>query len=411
MTLVFLNARIFDGISRDLQDGWVVRVEGDRIAAAGPDVVVPDDATRIDCAGKVLMPGLIDAHVHVVANSVDLSADRQWPSFVHTQARHIMEGMLDRGFTTVRDCGGADAGLVRAVAEGWIKGPRLNISGLALSQTGGHGDMRSVFTPPGQAGPHRVGSMIGRVCNGVAEIREAARDELRKGADFVKIMASGGAASVTDPIDNTQFSAEELRAVVEEAVAWNTYVCAHAYTPRAIRAVMAAGVRTIEHGNLIDADTATLMADTGTWLCPTLVASDILTQFADRYGFSDVSMRKIAHVCERGLESIRIARAAGVPMGFGTDLLGIELHHYQGREFTLRARAEDPVDTLLSATGLNARMMMMDGQVGTVTAGALADLLVVDGDPTTDPDLFTHHGAPLDVILKDGVFHKNRLAD
>lgn len=410
MTTAFLNARVFDGRSRGLRDGLIVIVRDGMISEIGADVIVPDDATRIDCKGRVLMPGLIDGHVHVVANSVDLTAGRQWPSYIFAQAGHIMRGMLDRGFTTVRDAGGADAGLVRAVEEGWLTGPRLIISGLALSQTGGHGDMRSIYRAPGEATNDRIGSMIGRVCNGVTEVREAARDELRKGAKLVKIMASGGAASVTDPIDNTQFSGEELRAIVEEAVAWNTYVMAHAYTPRAITAAIEAGCRTIEHGNLIDDATASLMVEKDAWLCPTLVASDILTQFADKYGFSDTSMKKIAFVCERGLESLRIARAANVKIGFGTDLLGLELHAYQCNEFTIRAKVEDPIDTLISATSLNAEMMCMPGEIGEITVGARADILVVDGDPTTDPEVFTRQGETLKVIMKDGAFHKNLLA-
>ncbi|WP_203595477.1 amidohydrolase family protein [Salipiger sp. PrR002] len=410
MTTAFLNARVFDGRNPTLRDGLVVLVRDGIIAEIGEDVAIPDDAERVDCGGRVLTPGLIDGHVHVVANSVDLTAGVQWPSFVFAQAGHIMRGMLDRGFTTVRDAGGADAGLVRAVEEGWLKGPRLVISGLALSQTGGHGDMRTIYRAPGEATHDRVGSMIGRICNGVAEVREAARDEMRKGAKLVKIMASGGAASVTDPIGNTQFSGEELRAIVEEAVAWNTYVMAHAYTPRAITAAIEAGCHTIEHGNLIDEATAKLMAEKGAWLCPTLVASDILTKFADKYGFSDTSMKKIAFVCERGLESLQIARAANVNVGFGTDLLGLELHEYQCNEFTIRAKVEDPVDTLISATSRNAEMMCMAGEIGEIVVGARADILVVDGDPTTDPEVFTRHGETLKVIMKDGAFHKNDFA-
>jgi imidazolonepropionase-like amidohydrolase len=410
MTIAFTNARVFDGVTRTLRDGLTIIVDGDRIREVSDDPRLPEASQIIDCAGKTITPGLIDGHVHVVANSVDLSAGKQHPSYVYTQARYIMEGMLNRGFTTVRDGGGADAGLVRAVEEDLILGPRLIISGLALSQTGGHGDMRSVYTQPGEPSNHKIGSMIARVCDGVSQVREAARDELRKGAHFVKVMASGGAASVTDPIDNLQFSGEELRAIVEEAEAWNTYVMAHAYTPRAIHAVVAAGGRTIEHGNLIDAGAAAAMRDAGTWLCPTLVASDILTQFADKYGFSAVSMRKIAYVRDRGLEGLRIAREAGVNVGFGTDLLGIELHDYQCNEFTLRAQVEEPVDTLISATSLNAEMMMMKGQIGVIAQDALADILVVDGDPTCDAAVFTQQGNNIDVIMKNGRFYRNRLA-
>ncbi|KRE07985.1 hypothetical protein ASE63_21880 [Bosea sp. Root381] len=409
MTVTFRNARVFDGVNRELRDGLSIVVSEGRIQSVTEGGGGGDAGTTIDCQGRTLLPGLIDAHVHIIANSVDLSAGKQWPSFVHAQAHHIIEGMLARGFTTVRDGGGADAGFVKAIDEGYIRGPRLIHSGLALSQTGGHGDMRSTLKRPGEVSNDRTGSAIARIADGVSEVREAARDELRKGAHFVKVMASGGAASVTDPIENLQYSDEELRAIVQEAQAWNTYVMAHAYTPRAIRAVVAAGGRTIEHGNLIDAESAAFVREHGAYLVPTLVASDILTQFADKYGFSAQSMRKISQVRDRGLESLAIARVAGVKIGFGTDLLGYELHEYQGEEFALRGRVEDPVDTLLSATGINAEMMMMDGKIGVIAPGAFADILVVEGDPTTDSSVFTRRGENIDVIMRGGAFFKNRL--
>lgn len=410
MTVIFRNARVFDGVSRTLRDGLSVVVRDGLIQEVSESPAPSTDAQVIDCGGRTLLPGLIDAHVHIIANSVDLSAGKYWPSFVHAQAHHIIEGMLARGFTTVRDGGGADAGFVRAINEGYIRGPRLVISGLALSQTGGHGDMRSTLKRPGEVSNDKIGSAIARIADGISEVREAARDELRKGAHFIKIMASGGAASVTDPIENLQYSDEELRAIVQEAKAWNTYVMAHAYTPRAITAVVLAGGRTIEHGNLIDKESAELMREHGAYLVPTLVASDILTQFADKYGFSAESMRKISQVRDRGLESLAISRAAGVKIGFGTDLLGIELHDYQGEEFTLRGKVEDTVDTLISATSVNAEMMMMEGKIGVIAKGAYADLLVVDGDPTSDATVFTHRGENIDVIMKGGQFFKHRLS-
>ncbi|WIE41894.1 amidohydrolase family protein (plasmid) [Agrobacterium tumefaciens] len=392
---------MIDGLSVLEVDGTI------REVSSSPSL--PEGTITVDCQGKTLTPGLIDAHVHVIANSVDLSAAKFFPSFVFTQARYIMEGMLQRGFTTVRDGGGADAGLVQAVEQELIAGPRLVISGLALSQTGGHGDMRSVLLAPGETTANKVGSSIARIADGISQVREAARDELRKGAHFIKIMASGGAASVTDPIENLQYSGEELEAIVEEARAWNTYVMAHAYTPRAIAAVVKAGGRTIEHGNLIDELTANLMREAGAYLVPTLVASDILTQFAEKYGFSSNSMRKIAQVRDQGLKGLSIARKSGVKIGFGTDLLGIELHDYQGEEFTLRAKVEDPVDTLISATSVNAEMMMMEGRIGVIRRNAVADILVVEGDPTVDATVFTHRGENIDLIMKGGKILKNRL--
>lgn len=409
MTILFRNARIFDGVHPELIDGMNVVVSDGRIVSVG---AIPEDlgeVQEIDCRGRTLLPGLIDAHVHIIANKVDLSAGKQYPSYIHSQAVQIMAGMLDRGFTTVRDGGGADAGFVQAVEEGHLRSPRLSISGLALSQTGGHGDMRSTLLLPRETANHRIGSMIARIADGVSEVREAARDELRKGAHFIKIMASGGAASVTDPIDALQFSDEELHAIVQEARAWNTYVMAHAYTPAAISAVVRAGGRTIEHGNLLDAPTARLMREHGVYLVPTLVASDVLSRKGKAYGFSDRSVAKITHVCERGIGSVRIARENGVKIGFGSDLLGIELHPYQCDEFVLRAKAEPTVETLISATSVNAEMMMLKDKIGVIKPDAEADILVVDGDPTRDSTVFTHQGENIDIIMKGGKFYKNRM--
>ncbi|MCR4265564.1 amidohydrolase family protein [Nitratireductor sp. ZSWI3] len=408
MTYIFRNARIFDGKTESYLQGLSVVVEENRISDMGEAPVAPAEAVVIDCGGRVLMPGLIDAHVHIVANSVDLSYGKDHASYVSVHAYRIAKGWLDRGFTTVRDAGGADRGHVRAIEEGVVPGPRMVISGMALSQTGGHGDMRPRTLAPGETAG-LIGSQIGRIADGVAQVREAARDELRKGAHLIKVMASGGAASVSDPIEVTQYSIAELRAIVEEAEAFNTYVMAHAYNPRSIKAAVAAGVRTIEHGNLIDRETAELMRDKGAWLVPTLVASSILTQFADRYGFTAESMRKISQVCELGLQSVRIARQAGTPIGFGTDLLGSELHDHQCDEFTLRAQVERPVDTLISATSANAEMMMMGGRIGVIAPGALADILVVDGDPLADPATFTQQGRNIPLIMKDGKLYRDRL--
>ncbi|MCO5064297.1 MAG: amidohydrolase family protein [Rhizobiaceae bacterium] len=409
MTTIFRNIRLFDGLRREAKDGMTVVVVDDLIDSIVPEIELNVAGETIDCGGRLLMPGLIDAHVHIVATSVNLAAGWEWPSLTHTKARYIMEGMLQRGFTTVRDAGGADGGFVQAVEQGYIDGPRLVICGAALSQTGGHGDIRSRISGPSTLPSDRVGSMISRIADGVPEVRHASRDELRKGAHYLKIMASGGAASVSDPIENTQFSSEEIAAIVEEAVAWNTYVAAHAYDPRAISAAVNAGVRTIEHGNLIDMATATLMQERGAFLVPTLVASDVLSREASRYGFTEVSMRKISQVRDKGLESLKIAREAGVKIGFGTDLLDIALHQHQAAEFVLRAKVESPIDTLLSATGVNAEMMMMSGRIGAIKPGAFADLLVVDGDPLSDATVLAQHGETLSLIMKSGRIHKNRL--
>lgn len=407
---VFDNAAVFDGETRNLRFGLSVIIENERIRDVVSGSESFSEAKRIDCRGKVLMPGLIDAHVHILAVDLDLaSIDRMKKSFLYAQARFIAEDMLQRGFTTLRDAGGADAGFAEAIDGGFIAGPRLLVSGNALSQTGGHCDMRPRVPMPIEKTTLTTTSMLGRIVDGVSAVREAARDELRMGAHHIKIMASGGAASPTDPIENTQFAIEELDAVVEEAEAWQTYVMAHAYTPRAISRVVRAGIRTIEHGNLIDDDSAALMTERGAYLVPTLIASDCIVRFGEQLGNPPESMRKIRQVRERGLSSIEIARRNGVKLGFGTDILGTKLHPLQCDEFTLRAQVEDPVDTLLSATSINAEMLMRKGEIGVIAPGALADIIVVDGDPLKDATVFTHQGKNIPLIMKGGQIFKNHL--
>lgn len=408
---VFKNSRLFDGLSRDIRPGMGVVVEDALIREVfeGEPTVRAD--VTIDCRGKTLMPGLIDAHVHILATDVDLaSLDKVQKSLLYAQSRHILEGMLARGFTTIRDAGGADAGFAAAVEQGFINGPRMYVAGAALTQTGGHADMRARMNFGCACHGLFGGSILGRIADGVPDVRHAARDELRMGANHIKVMASGGAASPSDPIENTQYSLDELRAIVEEAEAWNTYVMGHAYTPRAIIRAIECGVRSIEHGNLLDEQAASRMKELNAFLVPTLVSSDTLVRFGAELGSPPESMRKIRQVRDKGIEALDIARRCGTKIGFGSDILGMKLHNYQGEEFMLRSRAEDHIDTLLSATSINAEMMMRKGQIGEITANAKADILVVDGDPSRDATTFNQQGANLNVIMKDGRFFKNTIS-
>jgi imidazolonepropionase-like amidohydrolase len=352
------------------------------------------------------MPGLIDAHVHVVAVDQVLARLAERPlSLVALQAGKVLEGMLQRGFTTVRDAGGADGGLAEAVEEGVVKGPRLFPSGHALSQTGGHGDLRPRTRPVVTCACCEGGAGIARIADGVAECRRAARDELRKGATQIKIMASGGVASPYDPVMNLQYSEEEVRAIVEEARAWHTYVMAHAYSPEAIRRSVDFGVRSIEHANLIDAATATHVAKAGAFVVPTLVTYDAMHRFGRELGFPEVSLGKLGDVREAGLRSLETLAAAKVPIGFGTDLLG-PMHRHQSREFVIRREAMAAIDIIRSATTVNAEILNRSGELGIVAPGACADLIVVDGDPLADISLLDGQGERLTHIMKDGVFHK-----
>jgi imidazolonepropionase-like amidohydrolase len=316
--------------------------------------------------------------------------------------------MLQRGFTTVRDAGGADWGLAQAVEAGLVAGPRLFFSGRVLSQTGGHGDFRPRAEPSSLCACQVHSSYFSHVADGVDAVRTAAREELRRGAHQVKIMASGGVASPTDPIWNLQYSEGEMAAIVEEARGWRTYAMAHAYTPDAIARAVRAGVRTIEHGNLIDAASAALVKERGAYLVPTLVTYFMIQEFGRALRFPEASLRKVNDVLDAGLASLEIAKRAGVPMGFGTDLLG-ETHEHQSREFGIRAKVLAPAEILRSATLVNAEILGRPGELGVVAPGALADLLVVDGNPLADVSILEGQGERLRAILKAGRFHKNQL--
>jgi imidazolonepropionase-like amidohydrolase len=337
-----------------------------------------------------------------VITTMNLAALRHKPvTLVAHEAARVMEGMLRRGFTTVRDAGGADFGLAEAVERGLVAGPRLFFAGRVLSQTGGHGDLRSRGEEfePCACRIHTSG--FSHVADGVPAVRKAAREELRRGAHQVKIMASGGVASPTDPIWNVQYSAEEMRAIVEEAAGWRTYAMAHAYTPEAIRRAVEAGVRTIEHGNLLDAGTATLMRDRGAFLVPTLVTYFAIDELGRALGFPAASQAKVKDVLDAGLASLEIARDAGVPMGFGTDLLG-ETHERQSDELCIRAEVLSPLEVLRSATRVNARILEREGELGVVAPGAHADLLLVDGNPLEDLSRLGGQGKHLALVARGG---------
>jgi len=407
MDVVFHNARILDVRAGALREG-AVRVADGRIVEVADAPIRRGGAEReIDLRGRVLMPGLIDAHVHAVITTMNLAAmTERPPMLVAQEARLLLEAMARRGFTTVRDAGGADWGLAQAVDRGLVRGPRLFFSGRVLSQTGGHGDFRPRSQEPCGCSIHSTA--FSHVADGVPQVRRAAREELRRGATQVKIMASGGVASPSDPIGNVQYSAEEMRAIVEEAQGWRTYAMAHAYTPEAITRAVEAGVRTIEHGNLVDAATAEKMSAHGAFLVPTLVTYFAIDELGRALGFPEVSQRKVKDVLDAGLASIEIARAAGVELGFGTDLLG-ETHDQQSREFRIRSEVEDAADVLRSATLVNARILGREGELGEIVPGARADLVVVDGDPLSDLSLLEGQGKHMPLVMKDGEALVDRL--
>ena len=408
--IVLHNASLFDSASGEIRPRATVTIEGEQIIDVQFGKVPRLNAMAIDLAGRTLLPGLIDGHVHVTATIPDFFRLALLPqSLIAAQAKDILAGMLMRGFTTVRDAGGADTGLVQAVERGHFIGPRVFIAGRAITQTGGHGDSRPAFFQ-GNSGCICCGAagMVGSIADGVGEVRRAVREELRNGAHHVKVMAGGGIASPSDPLDGTQYSEEELTAIVQEARAARTYVMAHAYTPESISRAIRCGVRSIEHGNLLDADTAALMAEHGAFLVPTLATYDALHRNAERLGWSSQMMAKLELVRSQGVEAIRIARAANVKIGYGTDLLG-EMHADQALEFTLRAPAMPAAEILRSATSVNAEMIGQAGKLGVIAPGACADLVVVNGNPLADLTLLQEQGRHLPLIMKAGKLFKDEL--
>jgi len=411
-SFLFVNGRVLDPLQPDLIDGLQVLVEDGVVREVSDRPLQAASATTVDLRGKTLMPGLIDLHVHVMASQLNLAAQVNLPNvFVTLRAIPILQGMLRRGFTTVRDAGGAGLALKQAIASRLTQGPRLFVAGRALSQTGGHGDMnaQSDFIATGMqcACCVRVGA-IARVVDGVDALRRAVREEFQMGADQIKIMASGGVASPTDPVGAFGYSEDEIRAVTAEARGRGTYVMAHAYTPAAIERAVRCGVRTIEHANLIDAPAAAVMAAHDAYAVPTLVTYEALSSEGAKYGLPPESVLKIAAVKDAGLRALEILKNAGVRIGFGTDLLG-ESHRLQSEEFRIRAQVLGNAAVIASATTTAAEVLGMQGQLGRLQPGAIADLLVVDGNPLADLSCLAGQGDHIDLVMKAGLVEFGRL--
>ena len=407
--VLFKNCTVWDATRREPGEGCSVAVEDGIIKEVSGGPLTFSGAQLIDVEGRTLMPGLIDCHCHVTMSELNLQHLENDPLTLMTaKTAKIMSDMLNRGFTTVRDCAGADWGLAEAVEQGLFPGPRLYYSGRALTQTGGHADLRRRTQGIEPCACSSALTHYSTIADGVPEVRRAAREELRKGANQIKVMVSGGVASPNDPIDSKQYSAEELRAIVEEAESWNTYVAAHAYTAPAITHALECGARTIEHGNLIDKKAAKLAASKGAYVVPTLVAYRAMDKAGRELGLPKVGIEKLQDVLVAGLESVEICLAAGVKLGFGSDLLGA-LQEHQSLEFSIRAEAQPAHEVLASATVTNAEILGKEGELGVVAPGARADLIVVDGNPLEDLNLLQEQGRHIPVIMKAGAFYKNLL--
>ena len=404
---ILANARLFDGVSDEILEPIdVLSVDG-VIREIGENLAFPD-AHRIDIGRRFLMPGLIDAHYHANTPSYDFyGTDRMPPALLSAHAARLLSGALDRGYTTLRDAGGGELGLKLAIDEGLIEGPRFFYPGKALTQTGGHGDMRrrDFVEPCGCA----YSGIVTQAVDGPDEVRKAAREEFRKGATQIKIFVSGGVSTDLAPLDMPHFSDEEIAVAVEEADRRNSYVMAHCHTDDAARRCLRLGVRTIEHGSLIEAETAEMIAAAGAYVVPTLSAGKLIAENAKELGLPASAAEKVGAVNRKSLEAIEACASAGVKLGLGCDLHGHEFVKTQGRELMLRGEVQPAIDVLRSATSINAEIVQAEGKLGVIAPEALADMIVVDGDPLTDLSVFVHSSETVALVMKGGRVVRSRL--
>ena len=406
-SLVLKNSNVIDVVTGNINQKDISINEG-LIEELGSNFKSASSKV-IDLDGKFVLPGLCDAHVHVTAFTADFSKLKNTsPFYVGIKSLEILKGMLSRGFTTVRDAGGADWGLSRHLSENPTSGPRLLFCGHALSQTGGHGDMRG----PGENSLHECFCCagLGHICDGLPEVLKASREEIRRGATHLKVMASGGVSSPTDRITSTQFSEEELSAIVNEANAANIPVMAHAYTAKAINRALKCGVTSIEHGNLLDIKSIELLKNNNAYLVPTLIIYQALIEQGVEAGLSKEMVDKTYEVLDAGIEALSFADKNDVQIVYGTDLLGI-MHPRQLEEFNLRSKIISPLKLLQQATINASKLFNMENSIGQVKEGFFADLIVLDKNPIEDISILTKPEKHLQQVIKGGniCFENNML--
>ena len=414
------NVRIFDGKGSALSAPSNVLVQGNKIARISTTPIPADlraDARVIQGGGRTLMPGLIDAHVHITFEGIPQQAALFGDTgFLYLVAGKEASATLLRGFTTVRDLGGPVFGVKQAVDAGVIVGPRIYPSGAFISQTGGHGDFRMLNElPKDSSAPPSYAERIGAaaIADSPDEVRLRVREQLMKGATQIKLMAGGGVSSQYDPLDVAQYTEAEFRAAVEAADNWGTYVTVHAYTPKAIRTAIAAGVKSIDHGQLMDEATAKLMAEKGIWfsLQPFLDDEDATPFPAD-----SANRLKQLQMVQGTDNAYALAKKYKLKTAFGTDtLFDAKVAARQGSQLAKLTRWYTPAEVLRIATSVNAEFLAMSGprnpypgKLGVVEEGALADLLLVDGDPLTDIKLIEDPEKNFLVIMKDGKLYKDK---
>lgn len=407
MALILADCTVFDGVSHDPDRRSHIYIENARIREIADRPFPASDLPRLSVGGRFVMPGLIDAHFHSYGTHLNPAVvDKQAPGTRALAARRILEDTLRRGFTTVRDAAGGDYVLASALASGLIDGPRLFYPGLALSQTGGHGDLRAPDHFTGCACAYCGAMSV--IADGPDDVRRVVRDQLRLGATHIKLFVSGGVLSPTDPIWMNQYSPQEIRAAVEEAATRRTYVMAHAHTNEAVIRCLKEGVRTIEHATMLEADGAQAIVAHKAYAVPTLAIGEAIKVAGPRLGLSPAMLDKLTDIeaCQqRSLDHLRIA---GARVGFGTDLLG-DVMPMQSREFILRRAVFTPLEILRQATAVNAEILGKSGELGTIAVGAAADILVIDGNPLEDIAVLEDH-ARIGLIMRAGALVKNTLS-
>jgi imidazolonepropionase-like amidohydrolase len=400
------NAACFDGSAAELTEPLHVAIEGDRIREVSDRPIAGPADRRIDARGKTLMPGMIDAHVHVYAAELNLTrvSRRPWTYLAHYAATFLRH-MLHCGYTTVRDTGGGDYGLAGALRDGLVEGPTLYYGNQLLSQLGGHADWRSPEEDDHACSLCGCGSIdqkLAIIADGVDGVVRATREQLRRGAHHIKILASGGVASPSDPLDAIQYSPAEITAIVEECARHGKYVAAHCHPDAAVRRCVELGVRSIEHATLIEPDTARFVAKSDAFLVPTMAVIFALDKDGAALGLPPASVAKLRQITRRAVEGLAIMKDAGCRIGFGTDLLGPH-HDRQGIEFGIRREVFSAAEILRQATSTNAALLSAENELGCVKPEARADLLLVDGNPLENLDLLAANGAHLSMVMHRGV--------
>ena len=414
---LFTNALLIDGTGQAAVHGANVLVEGQSIKTVSPGPLeVPPAVKRIDLGGRTLLPGLIDAHVHVVVTSDIaklLSGGRLPPAVIHAiQVKDALEKTLAAGFTTVRDAGGATQEIREAIEQGYINGPRLLLSCGVLSQTGGHGDLTPAHGGSGYGMAFWGIGAQAAVCDGVPDVIKAARQQLKNGADWIKVMAGGGVMSPHDPLEAVQFTPDELRAAVDVAKSAGKEVMAHCHSPAAIRHAVLAGVRSIEHGTFITEELIELMAERGCALIPTLTVMNTFDPAGGGANLPEIQKRKMAEAVARAGVSMRLALANRdkLQVGSGTDAFGGAMQGKNGEELVWKAQMGlSPMEAIVSATKVNAEICGLVDKLGTITEGKWADMVVVDGNPLEDVQLFAQPNKIM-MVMKEGRVVKDLLA-